>query len=317
MKVVVVTGGLGFIGSNVINELKDFKIVIIDRLKFKKRYFRYISLKKNIIDLIDWKETDKIIKYLDNIECIIHLGAISNTLEKNKKKILEHNLNYSKKIFQIANRNKINFIYASSAAVYGNGKYGFRDFLKPKLQNKYKPLNPYANSKLNFDKFIYRNLKNANMGLLVGLRFFNVYGNNEFHKKNHSSPVFKFYQQIKKRKQIEVFDFFDKDIHIKRDFIYIDDVCLIIKNLMKKKIKTVLNIGSGNPVSFYLIAKKVANYSNLISFKIKKMPNFLGENYQTKTCSDNRLVKKYKLIKKFTTIEDGIKKYLMRLNFSK
>lgn len=306
---ILITGGLGFIGSNLINKINGTFLVIEDKHNIKKK-IKYIKNKKKIYKIILYENLQEIEIYKKKITRCIHLGAISNTLNTNKKKINEINFEFSKKIYNFCNKNNIKFIYASSASVYGDGRKKFDD-----SQNKnYKPLNFYAKSKLKFDKYILKNIKTSKLNILVGLRFFNVYGINEIHKAGYSSPIYKFFLQIKKSRQITLYDDFKKK-RIERDFIYIDDVTKIILKIFKmKKIKSILNVGTGKSTSFYQVARLMLQYYKNISILTIQLPSNLKKNYQYFTRSNNK--KFYKIIKfkNFTPINIGIRKYLKMLD---
>lgn len=214
-------------------------------------------------------------------------------------------------------KKKIDFIYASSAAVYGNGKYGYYDYINRSIQKKYKPLNLYAKSKLTFDRYIVKNFNKTKLNKIVGLRFFNVYGINEFHKLGQCSPIYKFYCEVKKNNRPILYIDFNKNITIRRDFIYIEDVIKIIKAILKiKKIKSIINIGTSKPRSFFDVAKLVCKYMNKKEILIKDIPSNIKKNYQYITCSNNQLLEKIKLINNFTTLESGVKKYIRQLKKS-
>jgi ADP-L-glycero-D-manno-heptose 6-epimerase len=312
---ILITGGLGFIGSNIINNINKKFFIIEDKQSLKR--VNYIKNKNKIIKIIDYKNFDE--NDLDNYKfsTCIHLGGISNTLEINKNKIKKTNVLFSKKIFNYCKKKNIDFIYASSASVYGNGKYGYYDLSNFKVQKKYRPLNLYGKSKIQFDKFIIKNLNKTKLNKIVGLRFFNVYGINEFHKLGQCSPIYKFFHEIKNNKIPILYTDFKENKSIKRDFIYIDDVIFIIKNILKmKKIKSIINIGTSNPRSFFDVAKIVCKHMNKKEIIIQDIPILIKKNYQYFTCCNNTILKKLKLINNFTSLELGIKKYIHRLNNS-
>lgn len=311
---ILITGGLGFIGSNIINSINS-KFIIIENTRYALKRKFYIKNKNKIIKIIDCEKFNS--NLLDNYKfsACIHLGAISSTLETNVRKIKKNNVTFSKKIFDYCKKKKIDFIYASSAAIYGNGKYGYKDLINIKIQKRYKPLNLYGKSKLEFDTYILNNFNKTKINKIIGLRFFNVYGINEFHKLGQSSPMYKFYHEIKNNNMPILYSDFIKNKTIKRDFIYIEDVIRIIKNLLKiKKIKTIINVGTSTPRSFFDVAKLVCKYTNKKEIIIRDIPKKIKKNYQYITCSNNKLLKKFKLINNFTSLEKGIRKYVYYLD---
>jgi len=306
---IIITGGLGFIGSNTLsklnhNEIKD--ILLVD--SFSKRKFKNIK-NLNYADFIEKKFFLKNLyqnKY-KNIDYILHLGACTNTQESNLEYLMYNNYEYSKKILEFSNNNNINFIYASSASVYGNDKKIMKE--TQRLDEK-KIKNYYALSKFMFDKYVLNNKKKIKCA--VGLRYFNVYGPNEYHKKNMSSPVLAFYNQIKKDNICKIFskyDSFDNGEH-SRDFIYIDDVVDINIWATKKKFVDIINVGTGISSSFNSIAYAIIK--NLKKGKIEyiNFPKKLEGKYQSFTqASITKLIKcGYK--KSLTNIDKGISKYL-------
>jgi ADP-L-glycero-D-manno-heptose 6-epimerase len=309
---ILITGGYGFIGSNLINKINS-EFVIIDNLKKKKFRKNYIKNPVKIIKEYDWVNFNFEVLNKYKFDICFHFGAKTNTLEKNLKLLISSNINFSKKIFTYCEKNKINFIYASSASVYGDGMKGFIDTKNIKKQFNYKPLNYYAKSKLEFDKFIIKKIKKTNLNKIVGLRLFNVYGINEFHKTGYSSPILKFYNQIKINNKLIVYEDFKSKKKILRDFIYIDDVVKIIKKICKlKKIREIINIGTGKPETFLKIAKIVSK-KMIGDLLIKNLPSQFKNSYQYYTISNNYLIKKYKLINKFHSIGIGLDKYIKNI----
>ncbi len=309
---IAVTGGLGFIGFNLIKKLnqKNIKdIIIIDDLKTKK------NNKKNLKELkykeiIDFRNSIKKLKNSKKkIRCIFHNGANSDTSCWDAKDMFEKNYIYSKNLLDFALKNKTDFIYASSASVYGNNKNLNED-----------PLNLYAISKLIFDNYV-RELFKKKKKLpikLIGLRYFNVYGPFEYHKINMSSPILTFFKQAKKNSEIKIFDSID-NINFKkftRDFVHVNDIVNINYEFyfLKKKVYGIFDLGSGSTVSFYKIAlmlKKWFKDNMEANVKIKKIrfPQHLKNFYQFYTKSSNKKINQYFKNYKFIKINKGILDY--------
>ncbi len=231
---ILVTGGAGFIGTNLIKKLNNegnFKIIVVDNIKKDKKnidHLRYLDFfdKNDFLKLIEKK------KFNSNIKSIIHLGACSDTTENNWDYLKFNNIYYTKKLYEFSKLTNCQFIYASSGSIYGK----MSGFSNQKKLN-YRPLNLYGKSKLEIDKFFFKkSSKNV-----IGLRFFNVYGNYEFHKKNMSSPVSNFTRQLVKNKYCNLFSF-KKNNESLRDFIYVNDAIKILNFLKvkKKKVYTML-----------------------------------------------------------------------------
>ena len=235
---ILVTGGAGFIGSNLVNYLVEnysHKIVSIDKKnKLNKDYFiNNKIIKIDPVQLIDFLNKNQRV-----IDIVIHLGAITSTTEKNVKLIIENNLNLSIFLWSLCVKKKKRLIYASSAATYGNGVENFIDSDNLEYLSKLFPLNLYGWSKHIFDRFVKKKrLEKIYPPQCVGLKFFNVYGPNEFHKGDMRSIVLKIFQDIKKGKKISLFKSHNKDFkdgEQLRDFIYIKDVIKIIEWFIKK-----------------------------------------------------------------------------------
>ena len=199
---IILTGGLGFIGSNILKGLNDIgyeNIIICDWVE--KIGIKNIN-KHNFTQIISPDDLFSFLKKNKNIEFIIHMGAISSTTENNFKLIYNNNTVYSRNIWNWCVKNKIKFIYASSAATYGDGSLGFSD----SKNNIFKPLNYYGWSKYFFDKYVIKQVRNEKSPpQWVGLKFFNVYGPNEYHKGNMQSVVKHSLDQIKTNGYVNLF----------------------------------------------------------------------------------------------------------------
>lgn len=310
---IVITGGTGFIGSNLVNSLNErYNIYVSDWIK-PNIYLQNFDRKKIV-------HPEKLINFINinknKITSIIHLGAITSTTEENVNLILKNNVFLSEYLWNFCCINKKRFIYASSAATYGNGINGFDDDRNHSYYEKLEPLNIYGWSKHIFDRFVLKSIEQGRKPLQwVGLKFFNVYGPHEFHKGEMRSIVCKIYERVIREKSINLFKSHRKDYldgEQLRDFIYVEDVINIIIWLLKKeKINGIFNIGTGEPKSFKDIASLVFKFCN----KEKKityvnMPKNIRSQYQYFTKANVKKLRKHGYKRKFTSLEKGIKSYI-------
>lgn len=241
---IVVTGGEGFIGKNLINALK------------LRGYNDIVSLDIATMLLSDIYEF--LIVNTNNIKCVFHLGAITDTTEFDEEFFNTYNVSSSIFMWNFCALNNIPLIYASSAATYGDGNMGFDDESSIEFLT---PLNPYGWSKQKFDMWALKTYKRPSYW--YGLKFFNVYGFGESHKKRMASMVYHSFNQINDNKQIKLFrshnpNFLDGEQS--RDFIYVDDVVNICINFMEKKPESgIYNVGTGKARTFNDLAKAVFN----------------------------------------------------------
>ncbi|MBJ85358.1 MAG: ADP-glyceromanno-heptose 6-epimerase [Pelagibacterales bacterium] len=310
---ILVTGAAGFIGSNIVSSLnkKGFhNIIICDWLD-------HISKRNNLNKLIydNIISPENIFKYLnknDNIELVIHMGANSSTTETNFRLIYNFNTRFSRNLWKWCTQNKVRFIYASSAATYGDGSKGFDD-----SENKiYQPLNIYGLSKYLFDRYA---IKQAKKYLCppqwVGLKFFNVYGPNEYHKGSMQSVIKHSLDQYNKTGIVKLFKSYNdkfKNGQQTRDFIYVDDcVSLINWFLENKNISGIFNCGTGIERSFEDLVTSMFKAIN-VPPKIKyiEMPENIKHQYQYYTRANMKKVidKGYKI--KALTLEEGVYDYV-------
>ena len=299
---IVVTGGCGFIGSNLIkklNSLNKVNILIVDEINKNKKKninnLRYLKIEKKNVFL------DKLLKgkYHKKIDCIFHYGACSDTTKKNWKYLYKNNFLYSKKLIQYSIKNKIKIAYASSASVYGLDAND-----KKESSKNLQPINYYAKSKYLIDKYISK----LNSKYVIGLRFFNVYGKNELHKKNMMSPITKFYLDIKNFKKCKIFDQYGgyKRGQHSRDFIFVEDCNNVALWLINNDKFGIFNVGRGKAITFKKVAQIIIDKLGGGEVEYVNFPKKLMKRYQTYTKANiNKLLSSgYK--KKFLTIRKSL-----------
>lgn len=318
---IIVTGGAGFIGSNLVAGLQDRKgladIVVCDRLgdddkwrNLSKREVRDIVHPERIFDYLD--------TYKDKIKTIFHLGAISSTTETDVDLIIDQNFAFSRRLWKHCWENKVRFIYASSAATYGAGNHGFKDDESLEAMASLRPLNPYGWSKHLFDR---RTVRVANDGegtvppQWVGLKFFNVYGPNEYHKGEQMSVVCKRYPEVAAGASAKLFrsDHPDyEDGGQLRDFVYVRDCVDVMLWFYDNPDKNgIYNVGSGKARSFNDLVKAVFDSAGKPpNIQYIDMPDNLKGKYQYFTEADISKLRKAGYTKDMTALEDGIKDYV-------
>lgn len=311
---IVVTGGAGFIGSALIaalNKRRITDILVVDHLGADQKW-------KNLRNLsfADYVEKDDFLEMVvedkvpGHIEAVFHLGACTDTTETDASYLIKNNYEYSKLLAQWATAHRIHFIYASSAATYGDGSSGFSDD-EEKIETL-KPLNMYGYSKQLFDLWARRT------GLLkkiVGLKYFNVFGPNEYHKANMRSFILKAFEQISATGKVRLFKSYKgeyADGEQVRDFIYVKDtVDMTLFFLDDPKINGLFNIGSGVARSWNDLVKAVfAAMGKKPNIEYIDMPESIRNQYQYYTCADITKLRKAGYEKQITSLEAAIKDYV-------
>lgn len=301
---IIVTGGAGFIGSNIVKALNQKgrnDILIVDNLKKSEKH-----LNLNRLDFTDFIDKSSFFDIFDDIaeevELIFHEGACSDTMESDGKYMMENNYDFSCALFNNCVQHGIRFVYASSASVYGNGDDGFME----KRECEY-PLNVYAFSKFMFDNYV-RKFPQVVKSQVVGLRYFNVYGQQENHKGRMASVIRHFFTQYRDNKEIKVFE---GSADFLRDFIYVDDVVRVNMHFLENSfLNGIYNCGTGKCRSFGDIAEIFKNrYSDAVIKEIP-FPDSLKGKYQKYTQADMEKLRSAGYDKEFMSLEDGVNAYL-------
>ncbi len=311
---IIITGAAGFIGSCLARKLNDeghlYDIIVVD--DFYKHY-KEPNLNKKFVR--EWIHRDIFLnwfrKFAKRVEFVYHLGARTDTTEKDASIFENLNLNYSKEIWKICTAFNIPLVYASSAATYGLGAHSYKD--THSIVSKLKPLNPYGKSKNDFDKWALKQKEQP--PFWAGLKFFNVYGPNEYHKRRMASVVFHTVRQIKETGGMKLFRSHNpefKDGEQKRDFIYVKDVINVCWFFYKnQKASGLYNVGTGKARTFFDLATatfKAMNLSANISFV--DTPEDIRATYQYYTQADISKLRKAGYEHTFYSLEEGIEDYV-------
>ena len=306
----IVTGGAGFIGSNLVrglNKIGITDILVVDNLRRSEKFNNLVDC-----DFNDYLDKKDFLEAIENekipfakIEAIFHQGACSNTMEGDGQYMMANNFAYSKVLVESAIKNKIPFIYASSASVYGN-----QNTFIERRQNE-KPINVYAFSKFVFDQYVRKVLVNAESSV-VGLRYFNVYGPHEAHKGPMASVIFQFYKQLRLTRAIKLFEGTDgcENGEQRRDFVSVEDVVKVNLFFLKSMIsKGIFNIGTGKSSSFNQIANCLINLEGYGDKMYIPFPESLRNKYQSYTQADISSLRKAGYDSPFLNIDEGVKLY--------
>ncbi|MES2630200.1 MAG: ADP-glyceromanno-heptose 6-epimerase [Bacteroidota bacterium] len=310
---IIITGAAGFIASCLITKLNDegySDLVLVDDFSHANRERNYIG--KSYTALVNRDEFPEWLEVNQNqVEFVFHLGARTDTTEFDMDLLNRLNLDYSKKVWSICTRHGIPLVYASSAATYGLGEFGFED--THELSEKLVPLNPYGVSKNEFDKWVLEQ-KDTRI-FWAGLKFFNVYGPNEYHKSRMASVIFHAFNQIRSTGAMKLFRSHNpdyKDGEQLRDFVYVKDVVEVCFFLMRtRKDSGIYNLGSGKARTFKDLVKatfKALDVPEDISFV--DTPADIRDKYQYFTEANMSKLKSIGYPYEFKTLEEGVTDYV-------
>ncbi len=310
---IVVTGAAGFIGSYLVGKLNEAgydNLILVDKFDdpwkdlnlFHKKYRKFVDRD----NFFKW-----LIKHADEVKFIFHLGARTDTIGQEPDLYQQLNLIYSQRLWNICSEIQVPLVYASSAATYGNGEVGFSDAHKNVANLR--PLNLYGWSKHDFDVWALKQVRTP--PFWAGMKFFNVYGPNEYHKGRMASVVLHAYKTIKETGQMRLFRSHHKDYgdgEQSRDFVYVEDIADVMMFFMEnRKEPGIYNVGTGRARSFYDLTTSVFKSLNIkpeISFI--DTPVDLRGRYQYFTEAKIEKLRKIGYTKEFTELENGVDQYV-------
>lgn len=315
---IIVTGGAGFIGSNIIHQLNaagEREILLVDSFAPSANLSgpKFVNLLgAKFLDYMDKHEFRAALKAGEfegvKVRAILHQGACSNTLEDDGRYMMDNNFTYSKELLRFAIERLIPFVYASTAAVYGASAE-----FAPVARNE-RPLNIYGYSKLVFDNFV-RRLAPQFQSTVVGLRYFNVYGPREQHKGRMASVIHHFARQLKDTRTIRMFEGSGgyENGEQRRDFVFVDDLARmnrffagLLPESPKGPIKAVLNAGTGKARTFRAVANALMQVHGPGEIEYIPFPADLKNRYQHFTEADTRGLREAGYTNAFTSLEDGV-----------
>jgi ADP-L-glycero-D-manno-heptose 6-epimerase len=305
---IIVTGGAGMIGSNLVHALNQSghdEIMVVDDLSDGTKFVNLVGAR-----IADYEDKDDFLNLLASDafglpEAVFHQGACSFTTEWNGKMMMRENFSYSKALFHYCQERKIPFIYASSAAVYGSG----RVFIE--REENEKPLNIYGYSKKLFDDYI-RARSSGLTAPVVGLRYFNVYGPREGHKGSMASVAFHLYHQLQNGENPKLFGGYDgvEAGHQSRDFIHVDDVAAVNIWAWESGVSGIFNCGTGRAEAFLNVANAAIQALDKGVIEYIDFPDHLKGRYQSFTQADINALRGAGYDGEFRTVTDGVSHYV-------
>lgn len=319
---IVVTGGYGFIGSCLVsyfNQQGIDNIVVVDDFSKTEKEPNLANAKIRMRverdDFFDWFE-----KMHPSVSFIFHLGARTDTTEFDRSILNTLNLEYSKRLFEMCVSYSKPIAYASSAATYGNGEHGYSD-ADASLSYRLTPLNPYGDSKNDFDKWVLQ--QSLLPPFWAGFKFFNVYGANEYHKARMASTIFHFFHQIQQKGSVNLFKSHRADYADgaqMRDFVYVKDVVNVLYWFYKMVVVAeneqnvpsgIYNLGTGKAREFNDLVKNVfLNLDKTLNINYIPTPEDIRDKYQYFTEADMNKLRRAGYDTPFSSLEEGIKDYV-------
>jgi len=303
--VIIVTGGAGFIGSNLVlalNRLGRQDILVVDNLQQAIKH-RNLNCAR-FLDYVPKEELLALLPSLDKVDVIFHQGACSDTTQSDGRYMMQNNYQYSKALLHFAQERGARLIYASSAAVYGDGEHGFSE--QPACEY---PLNVYGFSKLVFDNYVRARLPHSS-SQIVGLRYFNVYGPQERHKGRMASVAMHLFDQLAAGQRMRLFA---GSADFKRDFVHVDDVVAVNLYFMHAAVSGIYNCGTGVAQSFEQIAAGLRELHGGGEIEDIPFPADLAGKYQRFTQADLTQLRAAGCSHTFLGLRDGLTDYYRAL----
>ncbi|MDU3075448.1 MAG: ADP-glyceromanno-heptose 6-epimerase [Mixta calida] len=306
---IIVTGGAGMIGSNIVKALNEqgiTDILVVDNLKDGTKFVNLVDL-----DITDYMDKEDFIASvmagddLGDIEAVFHEGACSATTEWDGKYMMDNNYQYSKELLHFCLEREIPFLYASSAATYGGRN---DNFIEERAYEQ--PLNVYGYSKMLFDHYVRQILPEAN-SQVCGFRYFNVYGPREGHKGSMASVAFHLNTQLNNGDNPKLFEGSD---NFKRDFIHVSDVAAVNLWFWKNGVSGIFNCGTGRAESFQAVSDAALAYHQKGQIEYIPFPDKLKGRYQAYTKADLTKLRAAGYDKPFKTVAEGVADYMAWLN---
>ncbi len=312
---IIVTGGAGFIGANLVAALNARgrrDVLVVDNLSSGVKF-------RNLTDceILDYQDKEDFLRaigskndMLEPVDAVFHLGACSSTTEWDGRYMMRNNYDYSKSLLHYCMERRVPFIYASSASVYGGGQV-FRE--DRKLES---PLNVYGYSKFLFDQYV-RRLMPSMTSQVVGLRYFNVYGPREQHKGSMASVAYHFNNQVLNDGRLKLFEGTDSygNGEQRRDFVYVGDTCTVKLWFLDHPARSgIFNVGTGRSQSFNDVAHAVIAWHKRGHIEYIPFPDNLRGRYQSFTQADIGALRAAGYDRSFKTVEEGVKEYMQWLN---